>query len=200
MTSVVFLDVKGQFSDRSFLRDLPLKLCVFDHHYPLQSGGLLFHLNMTTLDLVGGLRAEFPLLGVVRRLASRGLVPWHCCHGLLPLHHVCLRFIQQMNFVNQVGENHFCSGYSWLAEQVDLTGSRGGVVFLGANFGWLIFPPIGLQITLGPTFLNPPLSWGCALLWPLERRSLPSQLRFTSNFTIFCSARKLVSSPIFRFN
>ena len=28
-----------------------------------------------------------------------------------------------------------CLGYSWLAEQVDLTGSRGSVVFLGANSG-----------------------------------------------------------------
>jgi len=45
----------------------------------------------------------------------------------------------------------FASGYSWLAEQVDLTGSRGGVVFLGANFGWLIFPPIaGAVIFAGP--------------------------------------------------
>ena len=51
----------------------------------------------------------------------------------------------KLNFVYQVEENDFCSGYSWLAEQVDLTGSRGGVVFLGANFGWLIFPPIGLH-------------------------------------------------------
>ena len=187
MTSVVFLDVKGQFSDRSFLRDLPLKLCVFDHHYPLQSGGLLFYLSMTTTDLEGWLRAEFPLLGVVRRLASRGLVPWHCCHGILPLHHVCLRFIQQMNFVNQVGENEFCSGYSWLAEQVDLTGSRGGVVFLGANFGWLIFPPIGLQITSKGQHFKIHLSAGAVLFsgpWSVGL----FHLSLGSYQTIFCSA------------
>ena len=60
----------------------------------------------------------------------------------------CLPQVYSTNELCQSGwENNFCSGYSWLAEQVDLTGSRGGVVFLGANFGWLIFPPIGLQIT-----------------------------------------------------
>jgi len=36
----------------------------------------------------------------------------------------------------------FASGYSWLAEQVDLTGRGSSVVFLGANFGWLVFPPL----------------------------------------------------------
>lgn len=30
------------------------------------------------------------------------------------------------------------SGYSWLAEQVDLTGPGSSVVFLGANLGWLV--------------------------------------------------------------
>ena len=77
----------------------------------------------------------------MRRLASRGLVLWNRCHGLLSFHHVCLRLILQL----RLQSNSFCcSGYSWLAEQVDLTGSRGSVVFLGANFGWLIFPPIGV--------------------------------------------------------
>ena len=36
----------------------------------------------------------------------------------------------------------FVVGYSWLAEQVDLTGKGSSVVFLGANFGWLVFPPL----------------------------------------------------------
>merc|ERR1719318_1629613 len=36
----------------------------------------------------------------------------------------------------------FASGYSWLAEHVDLTGRGSSVVFLGANFGWLVFPPL----------------------------------------------------------
>ena len=34
------------------------------------------------------------------------------------------------------------SGYSWLAEQIDLTGKGSSIVFLGANFGWLVFPPL----------------------------------------------------------
>eukprot|EP00092_Neocalanus_flemingeri_P035684 GFUD01038850.1.p1 GENE.GFUD01038850.1~~GFUD01038850.1.p1 ORF type:complete len:455 (-),score=72.17 GFUD01038850.1:48-1412(-) len=36
----------------------------------------------------------------------------------------------------------FASGYSWLAEHVDLTGRGSSVVFVGANFGWLVFPPL----------------------------------------------------------
>ena len=32
----------------------------------------------------------------------------------------------------------FFSGYSWLADQVDLTGPGSSVVFLGANLGWLV--------------------------------------------------------------
>jgi len=36
----------------------------------------------------------------------------------------------------------FASGYCWLAEQVDLTGRGSSVVFLGANTGWLVFPPL----------------------------------------------------------
>ena len=54
------------------------------------------HLSMTTLDLLlGWLRAQLPLLGVLRRLASRSSLPWNCCHGLLCFHNVCLRFILQ---------------------------------------------------------------------------------------------------------
>ena len=33
-------------------------------------------------------------------------------------------------------------GYSWLAEQMDLTGARGSAVFLGANAGWLVTTPL----------------------------------------------------------
>ena len=102
---------------------------------------VLLHLICTMTDLPDGLCVELSLLGVLRGLAQRGLVPWHRCHGFLGFHHVCLRFCKN----KQTQVIKFCSGYSWLAEQVDLTGSRGGVVFLGANFGWLIFPPIGLH-------------------------------------------------------
>ena len=34
------------------------------------------------------------------------------------------------------------SGFAWLADQVDMTGFRNSVVFLGGNSGWLIFPPL----------------------------------------------------------
>ena len=47
----------------------------------------------------------------------------------------------------------FVSGYSWLSEQVDLTGNSSSVVFLGTNIGWLVFPPLaGLVIfsSVGP--------------------------------------------------
>ena len=45
----------------------------------------------------------------------------------------------------------FFAGYSWLASQLDLTGMRGSVVFLGANIGWLVFPPLaGALIFSGP--------------------------------------------------
>jgi len=47
----------------------------------------------------------------------------------------------------------FPSGYSWLSEQVDLTGRGSSVVFLGANFGWLVFPPIAGMVffsSVGP--------------------------------------------------
>ena len=36
----------------------------------------------------------------------------------------------------------YVSGYSWLSEQVDLTGNGSSVVFLGTNIGWLVFPPL----------------------------------------------------------
>ena len=44
-------------------------------------------------------------------------------------------------------------GYSWLAEQIDLTGKGSSVVFLGANFGWLVFPPLAGAVffsSIGP--------------------------------------------------
>jgi len=47
----------------------------------------------------------------------------------------------------------FASGYSWLAEHVDLTGRGSSVVFLGANFGWLVFPPLAGMVffsSVGP--------------------------------------------------
>jgi len=44
----------------------------------------------------------------------------------------------------------FASGYSWLAEQVDLTGRGSSVVFLGANFGWLVFPPLAGLVFFSP--------------------------------------------------
>ena len=44
----------------------------------------------------------------------------------------------------------FASGYSWLAEQVDLTGRGSSVVFLGANFGWLVFPPLAGMVFSSP--------------------------------------------------
>jgi len=44
----------------------------------------------------------------------------------------------------------FASGYSWLAEHVDLTGRGSSVVFLGANFGWLIFPPLAGLVFFSP--------------------------------------------------
>ena len=43
------------------------------------------------------------------------------------------------------------SGFAWLADQVDMTGFRNSVVFLGGNSGWLIFPPVaGIIIFSGP--------------------------------------------------
>ena len=45
------------------------------------------------------------------------------------------------------------AGYSWLAGRCDLTGLGSSVVFLGANTGWLLFPPLasGLSLSsLGP--------------------------------------------------
>jgi len=44
----------------------------------------------------------------------------------------------------------FASGYSWLAEHVDLTGRGSSVVFLGANFGWLVFPPLAGLVFFSP--------------------------------------------------
>jgi len=44
----------------------------------------------------------------------------------------------------------FASGYSWLAEHVDLTGRGSSVVFLGANFGWLVFPPLAGMVFFSP--------------------------------------------------
>ena len=44
----------------------------------------------------------------------------------------------------------FAAGYSWLAEQVDLTGRGSSVVFLGANFGWLVFPPLAGMVFSSP--------------------------------------------------
>ena len=47
----------------------------------------------------------------------------------------------------------FASGYSWLADQVDLTGRGSSVVFLGANLGWLVFPPLAGMVfssSVGP--------------------------------------------------
>ena len=46
---------------------------------------------------------------------------------------------------------HFLPGFAWLADQVDMTGFRNSVVFLGGNSGWLIFPPVaGIIIFSGP--------------------------------------------------
>lgn len=43
------------------------------------------------------------------------------------------------------------SGYSWLAEQMDLTGFRNSVTFFGGNLGWMVFPPLAGTILLsGP--------------------------------------------------
>jgi len=43
------------------------------------------------------------------------------------------------------------SGFAWLADQVDMTGFRNSVVFLGGNSGWLTFPPLaGIIIFSGP--------------------------------------------------
>ena len=47
----------------------------------------------------------------------------------------------------------FISGYSWLAEHIDLTGRGSSVVFLGANCGWLVFPPLAGTVffsSIGP--------------------------------------------------
>jgi len=47
----------------------------------------------------------------------------------------------------------FASGYSWLAEKADLTGRASSIVFLGANAGWVIFPPLAGAIffsSVGP--------------------------------------------------
>ena len=44
-------------------------------------------------------------------------------------------------------------GYSWLAEKADLTGRASSIVFLGANAGWVIFPPLAGAIffsSVGP--------------------------------------------------
>ena len=41
-------------------------------------------------------------------------------------------------------------GYSWLAGQVDLTGRGSSVVFLGANLGWLVFPPLAGMVIASP--------------------------------------------------
>ena len=96
VTSVLFLDTSGQFSDRSLLRDSSLKLCIHNHNHLLQPGEIGFHLFMTILDFISGwLRAQLPLLGFLRWLAKRGLVHRHCCHGLLSFHNVRLRFIRQ---------------------------------------------------------------------------------------------------------
>ena len=50
------------------------------------------------------------------------------------------RFIFDCFTSFQIKLNHGspCSGYSWLAAQVDLTGPGSSVVFLGANLGWLV--------------------------------------------------------------
>ena len=40
------------------------------------------------------------------------------------------------------------AGYSWLAGRCDLTGPGSSVVFLGANTGWLLFPPLASALTL----------------------------------------------------
>ena len=46
---------------------------------------------------------------------------------------------------------HILPGFAWLADQVDMTGFRNSVVFLGGNSGWLIFPPVaGIIIFSGP--------------------------------------------------
>ena len=35
----------------------------------------------------------------------------------------------------------FASGFSWLAENMDMTGKNSSIVFLGASVGFLVSPP-----------------------------------------------------------
>jgi len=44
----------------------------------------------------------------------------------------------------------FASGYSWFAEKTDLTGRASSIVFLGANAGWVVFPPLAGSVFFSP--------------------------------------------------
>ena len=64
---------------------------------------------------------------------------------------------------------HFLPGFAWLADQVDMTGFRNSVVFLGGNSGWLIFPPVaGIIIFSGPGGVG-------VYLLSLGAKSIPEQ-------------------------
>ena len=81
----------------------------------------------------------------------------------------------------------FASGYSWLADQVDLTGLTSSVVFLGANCGWLVFPPLAGLVGASPV--------GLMAVFYLTLGNLLSPL---SPLTTYCRSdgRSLPSLPL----
>ena len=91
------------------------------------------------------LSGQLPAVGHHCWLGGGDPLPGHRHHGLLHLH------ASRLRQTNPPSSNTFLPGFAWLADQVDMTGFRNSVVFLGGNSGWLIFPPLaGIIIFSGP--------------------------------------------------